>query len=723
MANTTELLIEDIDELLEQEPDGLEVAEIVEKLSAKTPAISERGVRNLLNRLVKEGKLMKRRGRPNKPGARPYVYCHPKLQPRQLEIPGLEKYEILSKTELEEGEIDPQEKQRQERARSVLENIAAGHINQESYAQAIIKIAPQLAEENPVELIVQMAQWVVDELNQLGDKIQQKVKRGATEEANKLAITLDSHLGWARSYFQQFWRLDRRVEGWLDEIPGILELPAQPRDFKDGKRARLDAEKAKERLKQRIFGNKIVEERVLPTCLHKAAVGTDASVADLYLEHTQGSFIAPDPVVVTTAAAALITHSDNAPFEEYQDFEIFPDKLGEYDDYQAAVKGLVLSPKLKSNNLLLDEGKYQHARAAAMDLRQYEEEFRVLMKQAEWRTYGHNSLLGNTPRPTLIIRDGRVLPLEHRLQDYESGGLFGQIIHNQIEKFKQVFHNTVLGADEDITYGAAVKNPEISWLAPLVFWYLHTHSNAENGGNVKAEDVYQFPFSDTAVSHLLFLGIANKSKQFAANRMFVTCRVLRRFSDIVLKGEHLPAAISENGQIRTVQENKSKDWKIFLEERILKKRKNYDQNILEIDDYKPLIYLCSQVGVSMCYAAPTLVYEMLSRNPHHSGHFLLPRLEVAISTERLERNSDHEQEKLEGLLCWLATGHIHLDRAHTQSGFDTGNDAHRLPILVPDVTILAHEAATFTRTKLGEEVHDKLTALVAELRKRLEKGR
>ena len=125
----------------------------------------------------------------------------------------------------------------------------------------------------------------------------------------------------------------------------------------------------------------------------------------------------------------------------------------------------------------------------------------------------------------------------------------------------------------------------------------------------------------------------------------------------------------------------------------------------------------------MCYAAPTSAYALLSRNSSVSAHFLLPRLEVAINMERLQSDREHEQECLDGLLSWLAAGHIELDRSHTQSGFDTGNPEHSLPILVPDVIVRAHEAATFTRDKLGEEVQDKIRALIAELRKRLEKGR
>jgi predicted transcriptional regulator len=720
MAKDAGILIQNVMELLEKEPDGLEFAEIVEQLSRVQDVGSERGVRNLLNRLAKEGKLIRRKGWSTKPGAQPYIYCHPKTQPRQLEIPGIKEYRIHTKTEFEIGELNQEERQQQQKAVSVLESIASGHLHQESYARAIIEAAPKLAAENPVELVVGMARWVVDDLNILAAEIERKLKRGAVDESKKMAVKLDSQLGWAKRYFQEFWKLYDRVE----ELPGILELPSQAKRFRlYGETAKLDEKKAREQLKKRIFGARLIQEQLLPTDLHKSAAGTDASVADLFLEHTAGSFIPPDPVIVPCSAAALVTNSKNGFSDEYQDFDIFPDKLREYDDHTAAVNGLVLSATLARN--FVEESNLQHTRKAAMDLRQYLQDFRIATKQADWRPMGDSPELGTKNRPKLIIRDGRIFPLVHRLRDYETGGLYGQIVRSEIEIFQQVFHNTLLGSGLDTVYGAAVKNPGMSWLAPLVFWYLYSNKSCVDGRVAvsTAEEVYQYPFADTAVSHLLFLGVAKNASNFSPERLFITCRVLRRFSDIALEAEEMSPIISQGDEITRVRENNLKDWKEFIEQHIAKKKKHYQSNNLDIDDYESFIYLCSKVGVSMCYAAPTSAYEFLSRNSSVSAHFLLPRLEVAINMERLESDREHEQECLDGLLSWLAAGHIELDRSHTQSGFDTGNPEHSLPILVPDVIVRAHEAATFTRDKLGEEVQDKIRALIAELRKRVEKGR
>jgi hypothetical protein len=84
-----------------------------------------------------------------------------------------------------------------------------------------------------------------------------------------------------------------------------------------------------------------------------------------------------------------------------------------------------------------------------------------------------------------------------------------------------------------------------------------------------------------------------------------------------------------------------------------------------------------------------------------------------VETERPGR----EWKRVESVLSWLATGGCDLDRVHTQSGYDTGNREQALPILVPDVIVLAHEAATFARTQLGEEVEDKIRTFIRDLRR------
>jgi hypothetical protein len=432
----------------------------------------------------------------------------------------------------------------------------------------------------------------------------------------------------------------------------------------------------------------------------------------------RGSFIPPDPVSVMTGAAALVTRATVPPVFCYQDFDIFPDQLREYEDHSAAIEGLVISPLLRH---ILPEEDFKHSRLAAMDLRQYYEDFRIAVRQAKWRPVGGAPALGVMPRPALIIRDGRLLPLVHRLKDFESDGLYGQIVRNEVERFSQVIHQ-LTGPSGEIVYGATVKSPEMSWLAPLVFWYLHVNKAKVDGRLVlpEEEEVYRARFADTAVSHLLFFGLAKQLDSLPPAVSFVTFRAMRRFSDIALEGdESFPLLLSDNDGERPLDEDSPDDWEEFLRLRVAEHRSRRRENTLEVADYGPFVYLCSSVGVAMCYAAPVEAYgPLVAAGTGEGAHFLLPRIEVAVLTKTPEKGDAH----LKVLLTWMATGGCEMDRGHTHPAFDTGREAG-LPILVPDVIVAAHEAATFARDKMSEEVQDEIRSRIAELRRWITRGR
>ena len=745
MAKTEERLTQEIFDLLAKESQGLEVNEIVGRLIAGDGLLSPRGVRNLVNQMEQEGKIVKRRRWGKKQGSPPNVYFHPASVPRQLDFLG----EILgvtggyqNRTEAERQTIEHEELRRLDEAGSVINRmnqakpvmvtIAEEHLESDSFAQAIIKIAPQLAAENPVDLLLNMAEWMVENLNSMGEQIARAERQRDRERAADLLNELRLRLQWAGNYFQRLWLLHPASPGGAEDEE-ILYLPAQakhflPRDGRPGDRARLVRERARAHLEKRVCGSRVIDIMTPPSEVYKAVVGTDASVADLVLEHAQGSFIPPDPVVVTAAAAALKTREkldDPKNPIDYQDFDIFPDQLKAYADLAAASQGLVISPTLRA---YIPEQDMKHTRLAAMDLRQYGEDLQVAMREAHWRPFG-GSPTDIIPKPGMIIRDGRIFPLVHRIRDYENNNLFGIIVRSEIAKFEKVFHNTVLGSD-GIVYAAAVKNPEMPWLSPLVFWYLHHEQVESRPGKlaVDEERVYRPLFADTAVSHLLFLGLAKEQPELAKSKLFVTFRALRRFSDIavfgetMIKNEAAETSLDEVPLYRLIRENDQEDWETYIEQRIERKRRETYEGSLDAEEYSPFISLCSKAGVSMCYAAPMGSYTPLVSGEGQGPHFLIPRLEVAV--DMTASNLSQERRSLDGFLSWLAAGGWALDFSHTQSGFDTGDDREPgLPILVPDVVIAAHETVTFARDVLGQEVQDEIRKLIVELRRRMDKNR
>lgn len=708
-------------DLLAAAPEGLGLDDALRELARDNgQTVSARGVRDLLNHMAEDGEIVRLRRTPSGPGAPPYHYYHrdtappdPSALQTALELAfGNAQVNVATRESLETEGLRPDETQRRRQSTSVLLRIARGMIGEDSHAAVLLRDAEQLAALEPVQLVLDMARWVADDINALVEVLEGYHQASRLDEVERTTHDLNARLAWARRYFHGFWRLDRKVIG----ADPIFDIPPSASSCHyDGRRAQLSEEKARERLRQRIVGDTLVERTLVPTETHMTAAGTDAAITDIRVERGTTAFGGTTPISVMSAAAALVQREGTGR-REFQDFDIFPDQLNHLDDIGAAANGFVLSPRFSEH--LLPERDIRHTRMAALELRQYDEELRIVLRNAKWRPTGAAPSLGLDHRPTIIFRDGRTFPLVHRLRDYEAPGLYGQIVRNQVEKFSQVLHHAFSGPWGEVVYGAVVKTPEMSWLSPLVFWYLHAQATEVRGQRVVADaaDVYRPPFTDSVVAHLVFLGLSRRPGPPvppATAVAFRTCVVLRRFIDIAFEDEQLPAMVRVGLHRRQVNEDSESDWTAFLQEHIRDKIERENESYVAIDAYRPFVYLCARAAVAMCYGAPTALYEPFAdASAAEAPQFLLPRLEVAVNmrNEPRERAVTH----LGGMLGWLASGGGELTR-HVRSGESAG-DTNSLPVIVPDVIALAHEAAVFAKRVLGEEVEERLRQYVALLR-------
>lgn len=684
--------------LLAQFPDGLDVTQIEEQLP-KLVGLSGRTLRNLLNEMTLAKRLYRRRAASTKSaGAPPWMYQHPDLAPKQLTLFDNAKLEVEARDDIELAELDSAEQKRFQHSLTILERIAQEHVSQESLAQNVIQVAPQLASVNPIQLLCDYAEWVIKDYNRLAQQWRQTITADGAQ-ANQLRIKLDIRDIWCKQYFYGIWRFD------------ILNPDGQPilgkfsRNYTD---ISFDRKRAEQHLKNRLLGDTLLLlKRDLPDT-PTACVGTDGSVADLFLEHVGGKFMRQDPIAVLNAAASKHVYGGDG-IGEYQDFEIFPEGLRDYEPYTAAKNGLIISPSLRE---VLPESDFKHSRSAAMELRQYEQDFRVVSGQARWRPIGDAiPSSGLNDIPPLLIRDGRLLPLVHRLRDFEASGLYGQIVRNQIRSFAKVIHQVHGGPYGNIAYASTVKNPQQSWLSPLILWYIYEH--APDKKTRDAEQCYNPPFTDTALSHLLFLGyLKTLQPEALTSTVISTCQAIRYFSDVAFANEP-PPLIEVNNVLRPVQENDIAEWRKFFEYRVKQNQRERRPLDLEARDYEPFIYLCANVEIAMFYAAPALAYRGLAFEGG-DGHFLLARLEVAGH----KRDTHIFEQAYHTLLSWYQAGKYDFDSAHQQDRVAVG-DAHGIPILVPNVIISAHEAVTFGRDYVGDEVDSEIRQLISEIRRGL----
>lgn len=688
---------------------GLSIRDLQLQLRARDLIITDYRLRSALDQLLEEGKVEKRLW-PERRGN--FCFNLPGQGISQMSLFDLQ----VSRDEIEREErngLDLWQRDEAERERvtaSVMEEIARSHALEENYAKLVHDIAPILADENPVDLILEIADWVTDDLNGLATKIR-AAGSGAQSEIQRLTRELGFRRSKAESFFQRLWRLDRSI----GSVKGILDIPTVPQMLR-GSEIRFDKKAAKHRLQERIVGNKVIEIITVPENPHKAAVGTDASVGDVMVEHVRGSFIPPTPATLFVSAGAMKV-LDRANSFSYWDYDLDPRELRQYKDLDAAVEGLLISPHLR-REVITD---FRHLRSAAMELRQYAEELRVVQQQSKWHPISGVPEIQHPPAITLLIRDGRIFPLVHRLDDYDGASapddiLYGEVVRREIRTFQRVFHNTVGNGRLGAIYGGAVKSPEYSWLAMITFWYLHVKARHQD----LVDAFYRPPLNDQAVTHLLFWGLAeSKPDQIFGNprNSFVTFRALRRFSDIAFFPHPRPLTDDSGRIVRTVREDDIDDWLAYIQQHISEANQRYDQHkrgipaLTTIDEYKPFLDLCHRAGVAMFYAAPARMYRATLSD---RAHFFTPRWEVAVDLTENNIGSEINRRILEFMAWLVGQDGLVPDESHAVGGFE--EVAEGLPLFIPNIVMEAHRAVGYGRERHAMDVQDDLQRLVTDIR-------
>ena len=161
-------------------------------------------------------------------------------------------------------------------------------MKEDIFAQAIVNVAPKIAKKCPAELLTEMAEWVVDDINALASRL---LKLNDVTDIDKLVGKIDGRLQMARQYFFDFWNLDIERDGRK-----VMELPLSASDiFRYRRKAYVNSDCAHKALSVRISGASVIYDWEPDEAPPSSAIGTDASVADIYLQHSTGTFLPPDP--------------------------------------------------------------------------------------------------------------------------------------------------------------------------------------------------------------------------------------------------------------------------------------------------------------------------------------------------------------------------------------------------------------------------------------------
>lgn len=692
--------------------EGLDREGILEALKRNGIPFSIRGINAALSKMVDEGKLKRERLRTGRPGRPSFKYVHPDNVSMG---PLFDLVKFIPKEEISHHTLPPEERRRLEEEYGWIAQVGLDHLEQEETVRAIKEAVPHLVGEPPIPLIVDMADWLVGRIREERRELLRAVSRGDSTAYGRHLDHIERLTRFGGRYFQGIFRLD---PPFFEGDGGILYLPDDRRKLidpavPDEEIANLDRKAAEETLRKRIFGERFAEVLKVDLGEVHAAAATDASVAQIVVKvHGRGAYELPETVGAITSAAALHVRISGGEesWAKFVDYDIDPDLLRKRDEYGAIKEGLILTPSA-AEWLGLTEGRFAHAQSGAMDLRQYLRDLDVMQGRVLWRL--RPPLSGRHPEePELVPRDGRLFPVEHKLTLYEDPTLYGDLVRNQIRAAANAvnYANTFY---RKIVYAAVVKEPELSILAPLVFWYVCVR---RSDPRIPEERIFMPRLGDPIVAHLV-LAAARERKPTEPGSFVVTFRILRRFADIAdLKP---PFIMESDGSRRRIDEDRESDWDLYFDtvHRLREERYRRGEERtppLERRDYEEFALLCKRMAALMFFALP-----QDGRFPGHNP-VRLPRYEILTRPD--VDPSGHDAVRR--FLSWLADPDaLILDQDHFPLFHSSGTEVLPMPRLLPAVVSDAHRAATAADTEYGSKIQEEIMRFVSEVKRRYGGGR
>lgn len=709
MSPTRDALREQISDLVwvanSREQRGLTASEVYETLQQRDIDAADRTVRDLLKDMHEEGDLDREKGESSNRGRPPWYYFHPDYDPEDLDLDTGDTVEFVDMDDVELGTTTDREAKQEEveeqeegpREFPLMNEIRRDHLDRSEYAELVREVAPKFAAEDPRDLLLDMAEWLVDTVDELGVQTHEAYNRGAIDEFRDKKYELEGLVRFAEWYFGRLFRVDYHPDTGDEilSIPDADEMFARDADVEVDNlpSPSLDREGIRARLDERVIGDCVAETWDPDTV--SSAAGADSSIAVVGIPARNNPIVRKTQIELYTGAAALRQEG-----RSYTDYDFESESLRRYRRRDAFVEGLMASPSLRG----LTDSELQKSRYAALDLRLYNQIIRIIEDDAQWLPVGSVDEEGEDLVPDIVYGDGRIAPLVHQISDYGQTGLYGELARNEMRKFARLMTRIDTDPLVDTTFAGIVKRSQLTWLAPLLFYYIEAHSDdldisKEEGDGVARQRIYQPPFNDSVVAHLLFDGLSRAEGDIDASA-FVTFRVKRRFYDYSLSRDRdLPLKLPQSGD-PIEDDTDPEEWKRFFEE-FVAAREERGFDTIDADEYEHFAYLCARVANVMTYAAPTAIYESEGREP-----LLIPRSEVAIPATETGRN------ELETAVSWFAQHHD-FDTAHASDEYSTLEDA---PVLVPGVIKESDEAAKFHRDHVGSDFEKEFRQYIMEAR-------
>lgn len=638
-------LDEAIAQLLKKQPRS--VPELTEALTGATYW----AIKKTVDRMEKRGEVVRLEERKAKSGRSEPVYLY-------LPMKLTDFMEVVDTAGAEE------KKAGQEVGEDVIFSIVTRTVNDPEFDEEkrlayFKKAAVLLANEDPRALLLRFGKWLFDVHAHSVAAYERAVAGGGVgSHREEIERTIDTVERMVRVVFNRNLGIPdiREAEG----KPGNAELRLRFHKRPDGQGVRRTdrafvQDAVERRLKFAVVGGTVLEKiKVKRTERNYSESGTDASVRKFDLRMLPSAFERTRMAIVTAAAVRLNFNSEAPP---EIDARPEPRQWRYYTEDDAIDKGLLIPPDAY---LLLDDLIWERLGSAAMNLRQYKKDSECFEQDKEGRV------------PDILFRDGRIFPLEHLFDDYCQSGIHGRIVRRSIEAFRDMLVKVSNYYPElpRPLYCGVVKRPEVTILAPLVFWYMKYGANPSIWPDMDdMKFILRTPMSDQRVAHYLFSALA---EQLDPDQRWITCRFVRPF-------------VSMNQKIAKSSADTYDGWVEFLRSEIENQAHPSDP------DVEPYAELCARAAVTSFYAS-------LPSNVRGAPEaFLTPRYEVLLprqlveswKQEQTDQAKAYDEKVLEAVVAAIGDKKG-LDVYPDSLEGPEGVDADQPQFLFPKATTYAH---------------------------------
>jgi transposase len=587
----------------------------------------------------------------------------------------------LSEVEVEWGDVvraDDVEKKgivEEQDSGLVLEVVESAILPGYDVKEKIRAAAQELRTKNPRDLLFKMAEWLIKRYRELGEEYKSAYKSGRIHVANIIREKMEKIKEFAfKLYNKQLGVPWDRGDKTGRKGPFILYY-----DFRNCMdESYLDREGLKKFLELHVHGDTVLQKVRLGNIQTPTLAGTDASCQEIRLLNyaPQDIVILRAPIGIVVAVRAFYSPGKPPRIEAKPE----PREWRRYTMEDAARKGLMVPPNVYLN----DPDMWKRAVEAAMNLRQYVNDYEVLFPEP------------SEPGVWIVealFRDGRIFPWEHYFSDFVRLGEHGRFVRYCLDKFHELL-GRLNNARGRKLYCGAVKEPHVAVLTPLVLWYMRYGTPNPLWPELEEENVLSgYMLSDQQMASLLFEAVRNEC---TSDERWVTFQVVRRFY-----------TLAEDTYSRLWVEG---SWYDVFKEAV---RERNEKGLPTFDDPSTYADLCDGAAILWFYI-DTGLQQSLS-----------PRYEVLLPSWALQDVNalcSVVREVVQRLVSLVAYPGVTTPYPEVWGGLSDQEEL-KYVLLMPTPTCLAHESAATVCKDHAQQLEAYLTVQLIKEIARLRKAR